>query len=113
MRAHEALRLVLRALVGVAEALAHVEVVLAERALVVPATYVVDTYAKRRNPFARPASSSTRSVPVHVDRARLLERQVERHRGRGVDHVGHGRGQRVRLRGPRPSPGAVRSAGTA
>ena len=79
----------------------------------VPATYAVDTYAKRRNPFARPASSSTRSVPsTLIARASSSGRSNDTEAAAWITSLTDAASASA-CAGSRPSSGAVRSAGTA
>ena len=105
-RAHERLRLVLGALVGVAER-AGLAVVLVGG----PAAVAGDV-GRRHVGHALQAGHGAREVEhppgaLDVDGARLLERQVEGDRGRAVDDAAR-RLRRAR-RGDRRAPGAARS----
>ena len=79
----------------------------------VPATYAVETYAKRRSAGARPASSSTRSVPrTLMARASSSGRSNETEAAAWMTSVTERASSSARS-WAMPSPGAVRSAGTA
>ncbi len=87
-RAHELLGLELRLLVGVVEALADVEVALEERAGVGAGDVRGRDLgvALEHAELLRPAGELEHPArPLDVDRARLLERQAERHRCGAVD----------------------------